>query len=84
MPQPTALEQFMLELVNAERKKAGAQPLAFDSDLNQSADGHNAWMIAEDTFSHTGSGGRRARTSPGRACAARAASPTRSGSSTRT
>jgi serralysin len=57
MPQPTALEQFMLELVNAERKKAGAQPLTFDSDLNQSADGHNAWMIAEDTFSHTGSGG---------------------------
>jgi Ca2+-binding RTX toxin-like protein len=47
----------MLELVNAERRKAGAQPLAFDGDLNQAADAHSAWMIGADTFSHTGSGG---------------------------
>lgn len=50
-------EQYMLELVNAERAKVGAQPLAFDGDLNESAEKHSAWMIATDTFSHTGSGG---------------------------
>ena len=57
MSAPTGLEQYMLELINAERKKVGAQPLAFDRDLNQAADAHSAWMIATDTFSHTGSGG---------------------------
>ena len=57
MSQATAFEQLMLELVNAARAKAGAQPLAFNSALNTSADAHSAWMIATDTFSHTGSGG---------------------------
>ena len=47
----------MLELVNAERLKVGAQALAFNGDLNEAADGHSAWMITADTFSHTGSGG---------------------------
>ncbi len=57
MAQATAYEQFMLELVNAERAKVGAQPLAFNSYLNDSADSHTNWMINTDTFSHTGVGG---------------------------
>ena len=54
MSQANTHEQFMLELINAERAKVGAQPLAFDSDLNDSAENHSSWMIATDTFSHTG------------------------------
>ncbi|WP_201838981.1 CAP domain-containing protein [Microvirga zambiensis] len=57
MSQATAYEQFMLELVNRERAKTGAQPLVFNGDLNDSADGHSSWMIATDTFAHIGSGG---------------------------
>ncbi len=57
MTQPSAYEQFMLELVNAERAKSGAQALAFDLNLNTAAEQHSAWMIATDTFSHTGAGG---------------------------
>ena len=56
MSAPTVFEQYMLELVNRERAKAGVQPLAFDGDLNQSADRHSRWMISTDTFSHTGAG----------------------------
>ncbi|MFC5772266.1 CAP domain-containing protein [Thauera sinica] len=50
----------MLELINAERAKAGVQPLAFNGDLNESAETHSTWMIATDTFSHTGAGGSTA------------------------
>lgn len=57
MSQANVYEQYMLELINAERAKAGAQPLAFDGDLNESAENHSNWMIATDTFSHTGAGG---------------------------
>lgn len=57
MSQANTHEQFMLELINAERAKVGAQPLAFDSDLNESAENHSSWMIATDTFSHTGANG---------------------------
>ena len=57
MTQANAYEQYMLELINVERAKVGAQPLAFDGDLNESAENHSAWMIATDTFSHTGAGG---------------------------
>ncbi|NJL08820.1 MAG: hypothetical protein HC900_11665, partial [Methylacidiphilales bacterium] len=60
MTQPSAEEQYLLELINAERAKVGAQPLAFDGDLNEAAETHNKWMIATDTFSHTGSGGSTA------------------------
>ena len=56
MSQATAYEQFMLELVNRERAKTGAQPLTFNGTLNESADSHSNWMIATDTFSHTGLG----------------------------
>jgi serralysin len=57
MSQVNAYEQYMLELINAERSKVGAQPLASDGDLNESAENHSAWMISTDTFSHTGAGG---------------------------
>lgn len=57
MPQHSANEQYLLELINAERAKAGVQPLAFDNDLSEAAQGHSQWMLAADVFSHTGSGG---------------------------
>jgi len=57
MSQATAYEQLMLELVNSARAKVGAQPLAFNGSLNKSADSHTNWMIASDTFSHTGANG---------------------------
>lgn len=60
MTQASAYEQFLLELINAERAKVGAQPLALDGDLNEAAAGHSQWMIATDSFSHTGSGGSSA------------------------
>lgn len=57
MTQHNANEQYLLELINAERAKAGVQPLAFDNDLSEAAEGHDKWMLATDIFSHTGSGG---------------------------
>lgn len=60
MSQANAYEQYMLELINAERAKVGAQPLAFDLDLNEAAEKHSAWMLSTDTFSHTGAGGSSA------------------------
>jgi serralysin len=56
MSQPSAYEQYLLELINADRAKVGAQPLAFDGDLTEAAEGHSQWMLATDTFSHTGAG----------------------------
>jgi len=41
MPAPTAFEQLMLELINAERAAAGAPPLAFDFQLGDAADAHS-------------------------------------------
>ena len=54
MSQPSAYEQLLLEFINAERAKVGAQPLAPDGDMNEAAELHSQWMIAADTFSHTG------------------------------
>jgi hypothetical protein len=59
MSQPSAVEQYMLELLNADRAKAGAQPLAFNSHLNDAAARHSDWMATSDNFSHTGEGGSR-------------------------
>ncbi len=54
------LEQQMLEEINAERAKTGAQPLVFNALLNDSSEDHSSWMLATDTFSHTGAGGSSA------------------------
>ena len=80
MAQPTAHEQYFLELVNRARANPGAeakrlgidlnqdlsartiadtakQPLAMNQLLNDSAQAHSDWMLATDTFSHTGANG---------------------------
>jgi len=57
MSQASAFEQYLLELINADRANAGVQPLAFDGDLNEASELHSQWMINTDTFSHTGAGG---------------------------
>ena len=54
MSQASALEQEMLELVNAERAKVGVDPLTFDDNLNSSAENHSNWMLENDIFDHTG------------------------------
>jgi uncharacterized protein YkwD len=46
MSQASALEQYLLELVNGERSQAGVQPLALDDRLNAAAEDHSRWMIA--------------------------------------
>ena len=60
MGAPTALEQYLVELVNAERAERGLQPLAYDSKLDNAAAGHTAWMMNTGGFSHTGAGGSSA------------------------
>lgn len=80
--EPTANEQYMLELVNRARMNPEAevqrnpkvaslnedltagtisstpkQPLAFNFKLIDSARQHSQWMLTNDVFSHTGSGG---------------------------
>jgi Ca2+-binding RTX toxin-like protein len=83
MAQPTAYEQYFLELVNRARANPGAeasrlgidlnqglaagtiantakQPLAMNQLLNDSAQAHSDWMLATDTFSHTGADGSSA------------------------
>ena len=80
MAQPSAYEQYFLELVNRARldpvgeaarqgiglndglaagtiSTAAKQPLAFSPLLIDAADAHSAWMLATDTFSHTGANG---------------------------
>src|SRR5690606_33051293 len=70
--EPTALEQYFLELVNLARlDPAGAaakygftlsnyaprQPLAWNDDLSEAAQAHTDWMYANRVLSHTGEGG---------------------------
>src|SRR3954470_25001788 len=80
MAQPTAYEQYFLELVNHARADPAAeaarlgiglndglsagtistapkQPLALNPLLIDAAEAHSAWMLATDTFSHTGVNG---------------------------
>jgi hypothetical protein len=57
MSQLNAHEQYLLELINADRMQVGAQPLASNTFLDQAAEDHSQWMINTDIFSHTGAGG---------------------------
>jgi hypothetical protein len=47
----------VLELTNAERAKAGLQPLTLNNQLAKAAQGHSDSMAADDFFSHTGADG---------------------------
>ncbi|MFJ5519344.1 CAP domain-containing protein [Streptomyces griseoluteus] len=47
----------IVELVNAERAKAGCSPVALNSTLTKAAQDHSADMAAHNTMSHTGSDG---------------------------
>jgi len=51
------LERAMLDLINQERQAAGRSPLVLEQRLNDSAEDHSGWMLAQDTFSHTGVNG---------------------------
>lgn len=57
MSQANSLERQMLELINADRANVGAPPLQLELNLNEAAEYHTMWMLAADTFSHTGVGG---------------------------
>lgn len=80
MAQPTAFEQYVLELINRARadplaeaarlgidlnqglapgtiSAAAKAPLAMNAKLVDAARGHSQWMLATDTFSHTGING---------------------------
>ena len=57
MADPTALEQYMIELINQERAQNGVAPLAFNSKLEAAAQTQDQWMVDTDTFSHTGANG---------------------------
>jgi subtilisin family serine protease/uncharacterized protein YkwD len=59
--QPSALEQYMLERVQATRASVGAQPITWNGDLGEAAQAHTDWMYARGTLSHTGDGGSTPR-----------------------
>ena len=60
MERANRLERYMLKLVNAERAKYGLDALELEQNLNTSAAIHSRWMLATDTFSHTGARGSSA------------------------
>jgi serralysin len=62
MSQASAYEQYMLELINAERAKDGDQPLAFNSNIETAAALHSEYQLEVDKLTHTGSGGTSAYT----------------------
>jgi hypothetical protein len=57
MTLPTPAEQYMLDLINAERAAVGARPLVLDDNLQTSSETHSQWMIGSDSFSHQGVNG---------------------------
>ena len=73
MSEPSAYEQYALELINAQRlnpqgaaETYGAsgtitatqlQPFAFNLLLNDAAEDHSEWILNTNRFSHTGQGG---------------------------
>lgn len=60
MADASVLERQMLDLINAERAKAGLDPLRLELRLNDSSETHSEWMLQTDVFSHTGAGGSSA------------------------
>ena len=55
----TALQTFMLRLINESRAAAGTglRPLVLDAELIVAAQGHAQYMVDADVFSHIGQGG---------------------------
>ncbi|MCK0168407.1 CAP domain-containing protein [Jannaschia sp. S6380] len=62
MTQASDFERQMLALINQERTSRGLDPLQLELRLNESAERHSEWMLATDTFSHTGAGGSSSNT----------------------
>ena len=48
MSEASAYEQLVLELINAERAKVGAQPLAMNSNLNTSSELQSRYFFLDD------------------------------------
>lgn len=57
MSDTDSFDQEILNLVNEERAKVGADPLQIDQQLDQSADLHSQDQANMNTMSHTGSNG---------------------------
>jgi uncharacterized protein YkwD len=57
----TAETQLLLELINAERARAGVQPLVLDLRLGDAAAGHSRWMARTGSFTHGGAHGSKPR-----------------------
>ncbi|GAA0586800.1 hypothetical protein GCM10009416_26690 [Craurococcus roseus] len=54
---PSEWETYLLQLINASRAGAGAGALPFDAELSDTAERRTSWMLATDSFGHTGEGG---------------------------
>jgi uncharacterized protein YkwD len=57
LPAASAPTTRVLEIVNAERKKAGCSPLALNAKLTAAAQAHSKDMADHSNMSHTGSDG---------------------------
>jgi hypothetical protein len=57
MSKASTAELLMVNLVNAEREKAGLEPLSVNDNLNTSSEIHSQWMLNNDVFDHTGANG---------------------------
>ena len=60
MSQANEAEQFMLDLINAERAAVGLDAVILDTRLNDSSEDHSSWMLDTSTFAHQGAGGSSA------------------------
>lgn len=56
MPTETAsaLELYLVNLINAERGQAGLEPVHVEVHLNSAAQDHSDWMAGEEAISHAG------------------------------
>ena len=54
------LERRMLDIINEERTSRGLSTLTLELNLNAAAEAHSEWMLAADTFSHSGVNGSSA------------------------